>query len=291
MDGVYVERLMRNARHIEVQVLGDGAQVMALGERECSLQRRFQKLVEIAPSPSLAEPLRRAADAGRAGDGARGRLPQPGHLRVPGGRELARDLPFVFIEANPRLQVEHTVTEEVTGVDLVQLQIAVAAGATLASLGLDPDQPPRRAVSRSSGASTPKRWMRSGDARPSSGTLERFDLPAGPGVRVDTHGIAGARPSPHYDTLLAKLIVHSGGPLFADAVRRSRRALAECRIEGVATNLALLRALAARPEFDNAAGAHALPGGAAGARCWRSRRRMSVSRLRVREPRRAQPER
>ena len=90
-----------------------------------------------------------------------------------------------------------------------------------------------------------------GNATPGSGTLRRFDLPAGPGVRVDTHGAAGATPSPHYDTLLAKLIVHTRSPRFADALRRSQRALAECRIEGVATNLALLQALAARPEMES----------------------------------------
>ena len=115
-------------------------------------------------------------------------------------------LPFVFIEANPRLQVEHTVTEAVTGLDLVQLQIAVAAGETLAALG-HRRRPHRRrsAASRCSGASTPRRSMPRAMRGRSGGTLARFDLPAGPGVRVDTHGYAGLAPSPHYDTLLAKL--------------------------------------------------------------------------------------
>jgi len=249
VEGVYVERLMPRARHIELQLLGDGAQVMSLGERECSLQRRFQKLVEIAPSPSLD-------------DGLRGRITQAAlkMARTTGYRSLgtfeflvgdSADLPFVFIEANPRLQVEHTVTEEVTGLDLVRLQIEVAAGASLASLGLDPAAPPRPQGFAIQWRINAETLDAQGGARPSSGTLARFDMPSGPGVRVDTHGVAGASPSPHYDTLLAKLIVHSRSPLFADVVRRSRRALAECRIEGLATNLPLLAALAARPEFES----------------------------------------
>ncbi|MBP9785362.1 MAG: carbamoyl-phosphate synthase large subunit, partial [Giesbergeria sp.] len=135
VEGVYVERLMLHARHIEIQILGDGKAVMSLGERECSLQRRFQKLVEIAPSPSLSEKLRHeitqaalamARDVGYRSLGTFEFLVDEG----------SSELPWVFIEANPRLQVEHTVTEEVTGLDLVQLQVAVAAGRSLSSLGL-----------------------------------------------------------------------------------------------------------------------------------------------------------
>src|SRR5690606_16585638 len=127
----------------------------------------------------------------------------------------------------------------VTGLDLVQLQIAVAAGRSLAALGLDPAVPPRvrgYAIQWRINAET---LDAQGNARPGSGTLARFDLPSGPGVRVDTHGLAGFAPSPHYDTLLAKLIVSSRSSDFADVLRRSQRALAECRIEGVANNLAL----------------------------------------------------
>jgi len=252
VEGVYVERLMRHARHIEIQVLGDGRQVASLGERECTLQRRFQKLVEIAPSPALSAPVHAAL---------RERITQAA-LRMAGAvsyrglgtfeflvDEASGTLPFVFIEANPRLQVEHTVTEAATGLDLVQLQIAVAAGQPLAALGVEPGRTaPQRgfAVQWRINAET---LDAQGHARPSGGTLSRFDLPAGPGVRVDTHGYAGLAPSPHYDTLLAKLIVHSASPKFADALRRSLRALEECRIEGLATNLALLRAIAQRPEF------------------------------------------
>ena len=250
VDGVYVERLMGNARHIEVQVLGDGREVIALGERECTLQRRFQKVVEIAPSPSLPGALRErittaALSMARAVD-------YQGLGTFEFLVDLASaDLPFVFIECNPRLQVEHTITEEVTGVDLVQAQIALAAGRRLRDIGLDPAAPPTVSGFAVQWRINAETLDAQGTATPGSGTLRRFDLPAGPGVRVDTHGAAGATPSPHYDTLLAKLIVHTRSPRFADALRRSQRALAECRIEGVATNLALLQALAARQEMES----------------------------------------
>ena len=249
VDGVYVERLMVHARHIEVQVLGDGRSVMALGERECTLQRRFQKVVEIAPSPSLPAALRERITAAAL---AMARAVQYEGL---GTFEFLVDLastelPFVFIECNPRLQVEHTITEEVTGVDLVQAQIALAAGRTLQEMGLDPAAPPAVVGFAMQWRINAETLDAQGNATPGSGTLTRFDLPTGPGVRVDTHGTAGATPSPHYDTLLAKLIVHTRSPRFADALRRSQRALAECRVEGVATNLALLRALAERPELE-----------------------------------------
>uniref|UniRef100_UPI0037DA7395 ATP-binding protein n=1 Tax=Variovorax sp. TaxID=1871043 RepID=UPI0037DA7395 len=248
IEGVYVERLMRDARHIEVQVLGDGQAVASLGERECTLQRRFQKLVEIAPSPSLPEALR--AELTQAAL----RMARAVGYRGLGTFEFLVDaasatLPYVFIEANPRLQVEHTVTEAVTGLDLVQLQIAVAAGESLAALGIEADRTAAQRGFALQWRINAETLDAQGQARPSGGTLARFELPAGPGVRVDTHGYAGLAPSPHYDTLLAKLIVHAPSARFADALRRSLRALDECRIEGIATNLPLLRAIAARPEF------------------------------------------
>jgi len=248
VDGVYVERLMRHARHIEIQVLGDGSDVASLGERECTLQRRFQKLVEIAPSPSLSSVLR-----DRITQAALRMAQQVGYLGL-GTFEFLVDehstaLPFVFIEANPRLQVEHTVTEAVTGLDLVQLQLGVAAGRSLAGLGITTNATAAQKGFAIQWRINAETLDAQGNARPASGTLARFDLPSGPGVRVDTQGYAGLAPSPHYDTLLAKLIVTSPSARFADAQRRSLRALAECRIEGLATNLALLRAIGERPEF------------------------------------------
>jgi acetyl-CoA carboxylase carboxyltransferase component/biotin carboxylase len=248
VEGVYAERLMSNARHIEVQILGDGENAIALGERECTLQRRFQKLVEISPSPSLSPALRqRLTDAALS-------MARSVKLRSLCTFEflvevLNADVPYVFIEANPRLQVEHTVTEEVTGLDLVQLQTAVAAGESLQTLGLDPARPPTTRGHAIQWRINAETMNEQGWARPASGTLQRFDLPAGPGIRVDTHGVVGHLQSPHYDSLLAKLIVRSTGSKFIDAVRMSQRALAEMRIEGLATNLSLLRALAGRTDF------------------------------------------
>lgn len=248
VDGVYVERLMRNARHIEIQVLGDGTQVASLGERECTLQRRFQKLVEIAPSPALGPELKQRITQAAL------RMAQAVGYRGLGTFEFlvdeaSRSLPFVFIEANPRLQVEHTVTEEVTGLDLVQLQIGVLSGQSLAQLGIEPGATAQQRGFAIQWRINAETLDAQGNARPASGTLARFDLPAGPGVRVDTHGYAGLAPSPHYDTLLAKLIVHSNSRNFADVLRRSQRALEECRIEGMASNLPLLRAIGERAEF------------------------------------------
>jgi acetyl/propionyl-CoA carboxylase alpha subunit/acetyl-CoA carboxylase carboxyltransferase component len=240
---VYAEKLIARARHLEVQVLGDGRQVMALGERECTLQRRFQKLVEIAPSPRLNPALREQLI------GAALVLARSSAYQGLGTFEFLVDdestaLPFVFIEANPRLQVEHTVTEEVTGVDLVAAQIAIAAGASLASLGLDPAAPPPARGFAVQWRVNAEVIDAQGQARPASGLITRCDIAHGPGVRVDTHARAGLMPSPHYDSLLAKLIVSHRGS-FDEVLRRSQRALAECRIEGLATNLPLLRTLAA----------------------------------------------
>jgi len=247
VDALYAERLMARARHIEVQVIGDGHAVLALGERDCSVQRRFQKLVEIAPSPVLDAALRqRIIDAAL-------RMAREVAYRSLGTFEFLVDTSaegrFVFMEANPRLQVEHTVTEQVLGLDLVALQLGVAAGRSLGDLGLWPEQPPR-----------PRGWAvqwrinaetldAQGNAAMASGRITRFALPAGPGVRVDTHASAGYSPSPHYDTLLAKLIVSSPEADFAHVLRRSRRALAELHVQGLPTNADLLRALLERADF------------------------------------------
>ena len=248
-DEVYAERLIRRARHIEVQVLGDGASVTHLWERDCTLQRRNQKIVEIAPAPFLDPDLRaRILDAALTMAGA-------ADYRALGTFEFLVDRDatrpedaFAFMEANPRLQVEHTVTEEVTGLDLVKLQIRAAEGASLADLGLagPPPEPRGFAVQLRLNAET---YGAKGLIKPASGTLTAFDLPSGPGVRVDTAGFAGFRTNPGFDTLLAKLICHDPSSDYASAVRRTYRALCEFRIEGVATNAAILRNLLTRPDF------------------------------------------
>lgn len=250
VDAVYAERLVARARHIEVQIAGDGVDIVDLGERDCSLQRRFQKLVEIAPSPVLDGDLRhRIVGAARTMARRVGYRSLGTFEFLVEENEAGEQAGFVFIEANPRLQVEHTVTEQVTGVDLVALQLGLAAGRSLRELGLDPMAPPAvkgYAIQvRINAESTDAQGL----ARPAQGRLDRFDPPSGPDVRVDTHACTGYAPSPLFDTLLAKLIVTSTTPRFGDAVRRLQRALAEFRIDGLPTNLALLRALVARDEF------------------------------------------
>lgn len=250
VDALYAERLVVRARHIEVQIAGDGSDVVALGERDCTLQRRFQKLVEIAPSPVLKLELRERI-IGAAQKMARrvGYLSLGTFEFLVEETEIGSQTGFVFIEANPRLQVEHTVTEQVTGVDLVALQIGLTAGRSLRELGINPSSPPQPrgyAIQvRINAESTDAQGL----ARPAYGRLERFDPPAGPDVRIDTHGFTGYEPPLSFDTLLAKLIVTSASPAFPDAVRRLQRSLAEFRIAGVSTNLNLLRAMTQRDDF------------------------------------------
>jgi len=249
-DRLYVEVLLAPARHIEVQVLGDGSSTVALGERECSIQRRHQKLVEIAPCPSLAPGLRtRLVEAAL-------RLARELRFRSAGTFEfliearaavLDESARWAFIEANPRLQVEHPVTEEVFGIDLVRAQLEIACGRSLAELGLAATPSPRgHAIEVRVNAES---IDPDGSVRPSVGTLLVFEPPSGRGVRTDTAARAGWAPNPAFDSLLAKVIGHDGGPRFADACARTARALDEFRIAGLRTNLAFLRALLGHPEF------------------------------------------
>ena len=249
---LYVERLVEDARHVEVQIVGDAqGAVSHLWERECSLQRRHQKLVEIAPSPWLADALReRILDAALAlARAARCESLATFEFLVDGASGR-----FAFIEANARLQVEHTVTEAVLGLDLVQAQLAIAGGATLGELGLEQAQvgrPRGHALQLRVNAET---LRADGAALPGTGVLSVFEPPAGPGVRVDTHAFAGWPVGTAFDSLLAKLVVHVPSARFADLLPRARRALREFRIEGVANNLALLEALLAHPGFAAAHG-------------------------------------
>ncbi|MGE4323092.1 MAG: carboxyl transferase domain-containing protein [Sphingobium sp.] len=242
-DRVFAEEQIGRARHIEVQIVGDGTDAIHLYERECSLQRRRQKLVEIAPSPWLEDRVRQrlleeAVALARAsayrGLGTVEFLVETDEE----GRATGR---HIFIELNPRLQVEHTVTEMVTGLDLVAIQIGIANGATLAALGLDAVAPPQgHAVQLR--VNMERLWP-DGAIAPSGGRIKAYDPPAGPGVRVDGFARVGYRTSPLYDALLAKLIVHAPSPDFGDVLRRARRAAREFRIDGVESSLPLLRAL------------------------------------------------
>ncbi len=238
---LYVEQLIPRARHIEVQVIGDlHGDVEHLWERECSVQRRFQKIVEIAPAPHLdpstrdaiiEAALRIARDVGYSSLGTFEFLLD--------ASDASNDR-FYFLEANARLQVEHTVTEQVTGVDLVQSQLRAAQGATIAELGLDDRtrlQPRGFAIQTRVNMEmlTPD-----GGVRPASGTLTAYEVPSGPGVRTDGFGYVGYQTSTAFDSLLAKVIAHSPTPRFQDAVTRSLRALSEFRIEGVVSNISFL---------------------------------------------------
>jgi acetyl/propionyl-CoA carboxylase alpha subunit/acetyl-CoA carboxylase carboxyltransferase component len=251
---LYVEGLVARARHVEVQIVGDGTGAVShLGERECSLQRRHQKLVEIAPAPGLAAALRDSLTAAAlrlAGD-ARYRSLGTFEFLIDvaaSAGELSAAAPFAFIEANPRLQVEHTVTEAVTGVDLVQAQLKLAEGRSLAEVGLQQDDVPEPRGYAIELRINMETLRPDGAVLPSGGTLATFEVPSGPGIRVDSFGYAGYTTSRRFDSLLAKLIAWSPSPDFADAAKRAYRALREFKLEGVRTNLAFLQGLVQHPE-------------------------------------------
>jgi acetyl-CoA carboxylase biotin carboxylase subunit len=236
-DGsVYLEKYLVKPRHIEFQIFGDRhGDVIHLGERECSIQRRHQKLLEEAPSTALDAELR-----AEMGDAAV-RLAKAVDYENAGTVEflLDEDGRFYFMEMNTRIQVEHPVTELVTGVDLVRLQIRVAAGEPL---GLPSGLQPRgHAVECRINAEHPETF------RPSPGVIEVFHLPGGPGTRVDTHAYEDYRIPPHYDSLVAKLIVHDDSR--EQAIRRMRRALDFFVVRGVDTSIDLHKRILDDPEF------------------------------------------
>ncbi|MGE3773546.1 MAG: biotin carboxylase N-terminal domain-containing protein [Gammaproteobacteria bacterium] len=249
-DGtLYAERFVAAARHVEVQVIGDGrGAVTHLWERDCSLQRRHQKLVEIAPAPALPAALRtRLLDCAC-------RMAAAVDYRGLGTFEFLVDVAADacwFIEANPRLQVEHTVTEEVLGLDLVALQFAIAAGRRLADLGLAAPPPAPRDAAIQLRVNT-ETLGADGVARAAGGIIARYEAPGGPGVRVDGAAYAGYAPNASFDPMIAKIVVRASGLDFATLARRAERAAAECRIDGVDTNLPLLRALLRHPEVQAA---------------------------------------
>jgi acetyl/propionyl-CoA carboxylase alpha subunit/acetyl-CoA carboxylase carboxyltransferase component len=246
---VYVEQMMPRARHIEVQIIGGGSgRVSHLWERECSIQRRHQKLIEIAPAPALDAAVRKRLTEAAVRMASEVRYDNIGTFEflidtAPAGATIA------FIEANPRLQVEHTVTEEVSGLDLVRLQIELAGGRTLEELGvMQADIPKPRGFAmqvrinmESMGAD--------GAAKPAGGVLTAFEPPSGAGLRTDSFAYAGYETNPSFDSLLAKLIVHSPAADFPAVAAKSYRALCEFRIEGVATNIGFLQNLVRHPEF------------------------------------------
>jgi len=234
---VYLERFLPDPRHVEIQILMDGqGQGIHLGERDCSIQRRHQKLLEEAPSPALTDALRQAM--GRAALS----VAQAAGYRNAGTVEFLLDErgSFYFMEMNTRIQVEHPVTEMVTGVDLVKAQLRIAAGEPL---------PLSQADVRISGhslecrinAEDPDRFL------PSPGRLTNFRPPGGPGVRVDSHAYAGYVVPPYYDSLLGKVIVHAHDR--GEAIARMQRALDEMQIEGVQTTIPFHQKVLRHPDF------------------------------------------
>jgi acetyl-CoA carboxylase, biotin carboxylase subunit len=223
-DGsLYVEKAVVGARHVEIQVLGDGeGGVLTLGERDCSIQRRHQKLVEEAPSPALTPALREEMEAAAA------RTVETLSYRGAGTIEFLVDAErrFYFIEMNTRLQVEHPVTELLTGIDLAQAQLRIAGGEGLPRTGRAELR--GHAIEVRINAEDPTQ-----DFRPAPGTVTRFRPPLGPGVRVDTHVFEGYAIPPFYDSLIAKVIVWADDR--PGAIARTRRALAELELEGIPT--------------------------------------------------------
>jgi acetyl-CoA carboxylase, biotin carboxylase subunit len=237
-DTVYVEKYLARPRHIEFQILGDQhGRVIHLGERDCSIQRRHQKLVEEAPSPALTQALREAMGEAAVRGAKAIDYVGAGTIEM----LLNDDGSFYFMEMNTRIQVEHPVTEMCTGVDLVKEQIRAAAGLPLTV----PDKAIRlrgHAIECRINAEDPAR-----NFAPSPGTLTTFHPPGGPGVRVDTHGYAGYRVPPFYDSLVAKLIVH--GNTREEALARMRHSLASFIVEGVHTTIPFLQEVMDHPAF------------------------------------------
>jgi acetyl/propionyl-CoA carboxylase alpha subunit/acetyl-CoA carboxylase carboxyltransferase component len=248
--GVYAERLVEHARHIEAQIIGDATGAVShLWERDCTVQRRHQKLIEIAPSPWLEAAARDRIVAAAVRMAAAARYVNAGTFEFLVDADSGE---FSFIEANARLQVEHTVTEEVIGIDVVQAQIAIAGGATLAELGLAQARVPAprgyamqlRVNTETIGAD--------GGVLPTGGTIAAFEAPSGPGVRVDTYARAGYTTNPAFDSLLAKVIVHAASG-FDVALTRGERALRELRVSGIETNAPFLAAVLSHPSFASGA--------------------------------------
>jgi acetyl-CoA carboxylase biotin carboxylase subunit len=235
-DQVYMEKFLENPRHIEIQVLADGqGNAIHLGERDCSMQRRHQKVVEEAPAPGITPEQR--AEIGKVCVEACLRI---GYRGAGTFEFLFENGRFYFIEMNTRIQVEHPVTELITGTDLVREQLLIAAGEKL-SLRQEDIVLNGHAIECRINAEDPDTFM------PSPGTVKRFEAPGGPGVRVDTHVYDGYRIPPNYDSMIGKLIVH--GRDRATAIARMRIALSEMVVEGIKTNVPLQQRILADGGF------------------------------------------
>ncbi|HKH88475.1 MAG TPA: carboxyl transferase domain-containing protein, partial [Acidimicrobiales bacterium] len=246
---VFMERFLAPVRHVEVQVVGDGEDVIHLWERDCSLQRRRQKLIELAPAPFLEATRRQQVVQAATAFATACAYSGVGTVEFLVEAPTSAEPGYCFMECNPRIQVEHTVTEAITGFDLVQIQLRIASGESLAAQGLTQDrigEPRGLAMQLRVNTET---LDREHGVRPSSGTLGVFEPPSGPHIRVDTHGYAGFATNPSFDSLLAKVIAHVPEGDLPALIRQAQRALSEFRIEGVETNRSLLQALLARHEL------------------------------------------
>jgi len=237
-SSVYIEKYIENPRHIEIQVLGDAeGNVVHLGERDCSLQRRHQKIVEESPSPAMSDELRK-----RMGDAAIRLCRASGYINAGTVEFLVdKDLQFYFMEVNARIQVEHPVTEMVTGLDLVKAQIRIASGERLWFVQSD-IQLEGHAIECRINAEDPE-----DNLRPCPGKITHYFQPGGRGVRVDSHVYAGYEVPAHYDSMIAKLIVHADNR--TKAIQTLRRALEEYKIKGVKTTIPLHLEIVRHPQF------------------------------------------
>lgn len=242
---VFIEQYLPHARHIEVQVVGDGTgAVLALGERDCSVQRQHQKILEIAPAPNLHPEVQARLHKAACDLAEAAKYKGLGTFEfLVNADDEGEDATIAFLECNARLQVEHTVTEAVTGLDLVQIQLEIARGKTLAAALRGPLKTPEPQGFAIQARVNMETMQPDATVRPSGGTLTAFDPPSGRGVRVDHYGYTGYRTNPRFDSLLAKVIVHADG--YAEALRRTDRALRRFRIGGVATNLGFLQSVLA----------------------------------------------
>jgi pyruvate carboxylase len=238
-DEVYVEEYLDDSRHVEIQIIGDGlGNVSHLYDRECTVQRRYQKIIEVAPSPTLSKEVRsELIDAALRMTKA---VKYKGLCTV----EFLLDNKsnqFRFIEGNARLQVEHTVTESILGLDVVKAQIQIAFGKTLKQIKYDQDNIPVPRGFAIQARINMEVINLEGNVKPSGGMFSKFDLPTGPGVRVDTSGYTGYTSNPAFDSLIAKVITFSPEDNYSKAVKRLYRGLCEFNVEGVTTNLQLVK--------------------------------------------------
>ncbi len=248
-SNLYVEEYLKNYRHVEVQVLGDGkGEATHMHERECSTQRRYQKIIEIAPCPGIKSDLKEKMFEAS--------LKLIKEIKYEGLATIEflvdfKKADFRFIECNARLQVEHTVTEAVLDLDLVKAQILIASGKTLKQLKLE-----QKDIVEPKGFAVQTRVNMEvidskGNTKPSGGKFSAFDLPSGPGVRADSYGYSGYQTNPSFDSLIAKIITHSSEDNFKQALKRNYRSLCELKIEGVTTNLDLLKNILSDKSFKN----------------------------------------